>query len=507
MRGGLPVDLLQDIARRLQILCGIVPVVATTGAIATRVTGTGGAPSPFLFDGVLLFWVASLTILIVIRRGRLPAQRLLDVGMVYGIVVAGIAALVTVPLNWLVTPRQSLLWSPVAVWVLIFPMIVPNTTKRTLIAALLAAAMEPLALLLYVRLGQGSFPPGPVFARAMWGNLTAVGIAVIASRVLYRLGEKLTQARALGSYQLEGLLGEGGMGQVFRGRHRLLARPSAIKIITPSRIGVDSRDDVERIFRRFEREAQTTALLESPHTIEVYDFGLGRDGTFYYVMELLDGLDLYELVNRYGPQPPERVVWLVRQACHSLYEAHERGLVHRDIKPGNLFTCRVGMDVDILKVLDFGLVLPRERSGSGLSAENEAIPVGTPMYMAPEAIMAGPDMPVDHSIDLYALGCSAYWLLSGRNVFEKANQAALMMAHLKEPPRPVSEVAPQPVPAGLEAAVMACLAKLPEDRPRTARELSDRLQALDLEREWTPERRNAWWALHDSRKPAAQPAG
>jgi serine/threonine-protein kinase len=201
------------------------------------------------------------------------------------------------------------------------------------------------------------------------------------------------------------------------------------------------------------------------------------------------------------------VVWLVRQACHSLYEAHERGLVHRDIKPGNLFLCRIGMDVDVLKVLDFGLVLPPREHRKGLSAEVETMPVGTPMYMAPEAVMAGPDVPINHSVDLYALGCAAYWLLSGRNVFERSDAGALMMAHLKQVPIPVSEVAPQPVPAGLESIVMACLAKDPADRPQTARELSDRLEALDLEREWTPERRVAWWALHESRKTTAGPSG
>jgi hypothetical protein len=499
VKRGLPVDLLQDIARRLQILCAIVVIVATTGTLATKITGTG-VPSPLRFGGVGALWLASLAVVLVVRRGRLSSERLLDLGMAYGVLVALIGAIVSVPANWFASARQPLLWSPVAVWVLIFPIVIPNTTPKTLLAASVAALTEPAAIMFYAAQGLGPFPAFRVFGRAMWGNLTAVGVAVLASRILYGLGEKLSAARSLGSYQLMNLLGEGGMGEVWRAEHRLLARPAAVKLIKPSGVGADSPLGAEHVFRRFEQEAQATAMLKSPHTITVYDFGLARDGTFYYVMELLDGMDLHQLVAEEGPQPPERVIYLLRQACHSLYEAHEHGLVHRDIKPGNLFLCRSGIDFDVLKVLDFGLVLPRSGRfvGDG-KLEDDTAPTGTPQYMAPEAIMASAEDPVDLRVDIYALGCTAYWLLAGRDVFVKASAMALVVAHLNEAPPPLNSVAPEPVPAELEAVVMACLAKDPNDRPASALDLSNRLRAVGLEERWTEERRAVRWAMHDAR--------
>jgi serine/threonine-protein kinase len=224
----------------------------------------------------------------------------------------------------------------------------------------------------------------------------------------------------------------------------------------------------------------------------VYDYGIARDGTFYYVMELLDGIDLFALVDDYGPQPPERVVHLLRQACHSLHEAHERGLIHRDIKPANLFICRYGLDVDFVKVLDFGLVKPRETPGADLRLTHADALTGTPTYMAPEAILA-PER-IDGRADLYALGCVAYFLLSGHDVFQGSSIPAMLVAHAQQPPAPLAQRASQAVPPELDALVLACLAKNPNERPRTAEELSLRLAALGLEERWTPERARAWWA-------------
>jgi serine/threonine-protein kinase len=280
------------------------------------------------------------------------------------------------------------------------------------------------------------------------------------------------------------------MGEVWKATHRLLARPAAVKLIGPDVLGDADQALVASLFQRFEREAQATAALSSPHTIGVYDFGIAQDGTFYYVMELLDGLDVHTLVSRHGPQPAERVVHILRQACHSLAEAHARGVVHRDIKPANIFICRYGLDVDFVKVLDFGLVGEIQRASAPDThlTHPDAI-VGTPAFLAPEAITG--ETPVDGRSDLYGLGCVAYWMLTGRDVFVKPNAMTLLAAHLKDRPDPVGRHAA--VPRDLEAAVMSCLEKDPARRPQTGTELSQRLAETRLETEWTAARATEWW--------------
>jgi serine/threonine-protein kinase len=328
----------------------------------------------------------------------------------------------------------------------------------------------------------------------LWPNGVAVLCALAITRVIYRLGQKLEAARAVGNYHLTARLGEGGMGEVWEASHRLLHRPAAVKLISAA--AMDTNPEVAaRVFSRFEREAQATAQLQSPHTVHVYDFGVTRDGTFYYVMEILDGLDLHHLVEESGPQPAERVVYILRQACHSLDEAHARGLIHRDIKPANIYLCRYGLDVDFVKVLDFGLVKPREEPtaaavGAPRLTEQMAL-TGTPGFIAPEAMLS--DSPIDGRADLYSLGCVAYWLLTGREVFEHTATMALLMAHANQPPPPPSTRGAD-VPPGLEAIVMALLEKDPAKRPQTAKDLAARLAALRLEERWTAARRDAWWA-------------
>ncbi len=205
------------------------------------------------------------------------------------------------------------------------------------------------------------------------------------------LGRRLRAAQELGSYQLVELLGRGGMGEVWRAQHRLLARSAAIKLVRPEVLGASGRAEGKILMlRRFEREAQATAALSSPHTIRVFDFGVTRDGTFYYVMELLAGRDLESLVREFGPVPADRAVYLLRQVCHSLADAHARGLVHRDIKPANIYVCRMGLEYDFVKVLDFGLVKFNDQRRAGaqetlLTASHTT--TGTPAFMAPEIIL------------------------------------------------------------------------------------------------------------------------
>jgi len=245
---------------------------------------------------------------------------------------------------------------------------------------------------------------------------------------------------------------------------------------------------------RFEREATTTASLRSPHTVDLYDFGRTAAGDFFYVMELLEGDTLEELVEHHGPLPAERVIHLLEQACASLAEAHERELVHRDLKPANLMACRLGLQRDFLKVLDFGLVATVRGRGSDPKLTGDDAILGTPAYMPPEQ---GRGDETDPRSDVYALGCVAYWLLTGTTVFDQVKAVPMILDHIGTAPTPPTKRLGRPILPELEDLVLECLAKDPADRPPSASELARRLRQIPLETPWTPERANAWWDEHE----------
>jgi len=296
----------------------------------------------------------------------------------------------------------------------------------------------------------------------------------------------LDEGLPLGLYRLMEKLGEGGMGEVWRARHQLLARPCAVKLIRPELLGEKNR---EAATERFRLEARSIARLSSPNTVRLYDFGVSETGSFYFVMELLSGMDLSSLVQRFGPMAPERVVHLLRQACRSLGEAHTAGLLHRDIKPHNLYLCRLGLDFDVLKVLDFGLV---KSASDTTQITAEGILTGTPAYMPPERVIGGT---ADARSDLYSLGCVAYWMLTGRTLFT-GEPMAVMIHHARTAPQPPSKVAGRPIPEHLEEIVMACLEKTPDKRPSSAVELWRELGEVPLTTPWTLERAEGWWREH-----------
>jgi serine/threonine-protein kinase len=313
--------------------------------------------------------------------------------------------------------------------------------------------------------------------------------------VVYALGAEVSRARELGSYRLVERLGEGGMGEVWRAQHRLLARPAAIKLIRPLLDG-DGRSGVsEDAQRRFEREAQVIARLRSPHTVDLFDFGIAADGGFYYVMELLEGLDAETLVRRTGPIPAARAIYLLRQVCHSLSEAESCGLVHRDIKPANIFLCRYGEEYDFVKVLDFGIVKPtQDTEETGLALTREMSIHGTPAYIAPEQALG--DANLDGRADIYATGCVAYWLITGQLVFDAPTPMALLLHHTQTPPVPPSARTELPIPEALDGLILSCLAKDRALRPQSARELSRRLAAIEGANAWTEDLARDWWGRH-----------
>jgi DNA-binding NtrC family response regulator len=297
----------------------------------------------------------------------------------------------------------------------------------------------------------------------------------------------LDEGLPLGHYRLVSKLGEGGMGEVWRARHQLLARPCAVKLIRPDRLGGASRDAA---VERFRLEARAISRLTSPNTVRLYDFGVSETGSLYFVMELLDGLDLASLVQRFGPMPAARVVTVLRQACRSLAEAHEAGLLHRDIKPHNLFLCRLGVDFDVVKVLDFGLVKSVGEDDAHLTADGAL--TGTPAYMPPERVTGGPG---GETSDLYSLGCVAFWMLTGKPLFT-GDPMAMLVHHVRTSPRRPTEALGAPVPEAVERVVLDCLAKEPSRRPPSAIELDRRLAEIERAEPWPEAEAERWWREH-----------
>ena len=392
------------------------------------------------------------------------------------------------------TNPQWLGLSWVAVWTMLFTVVVPTSPKRTLISALLSVSAVPVVVAIA---GTRYLAPSPIpqlFFGFTLPYLLVVLMAYVGSHVVYGLGKEVSRARELGSYVLVDRIGQGGMGEVWRAKHRLLARPAAIKLIRPALTSAEGSELSAEVRRRFELEAQTISSLRSPHTVNLYDFGVADDGAFYYVMELLDGLDADSLVRRAGAMPPERVIAILRQVCHSLSEAEANGLVHRDIKPANIFLCRYGEDFDFVKVLDFGIVKAVDNNSSDTRLSlmtSENVVRGTPSFIAPEQALGSAT--IDGRADIYSLGCVAYWLLTGELVFTAETQMGLLIHHAHTLPTPPSQRTNRPIPPALEELIMACLAKDPGLRPQSARELSDRLARIALPDEWTPERAKQWW--------------
>jgi serine/threonine-protein kinase len=382
----------------------------------------------------------------------------------------------------------------IALVILIFAMIAPGNPRRMLVASLIAASFDPLAyLLMWLTGGQH-----PTLVRALiycWPSYASAFVVVVPAKVLHRLGRRLKEAQELGSYQLIEKLGQGGMGEVWRAEHRLLARDAAIKLVSPELLGARDEAESQHALRRFEREAQATAALNSPHTIQVFDFGITQEGIFYYVMELLTGRDLETLVREFGPLPASRAVYLLRQICHSLADAHAHGMVHRDIKPANIYVCRKGLDYDFAKVLDFGLVKIRKRPNTDDSLITMAQgPTGTPAYMAPECILG--DVEVDRRADVYALGCVAYFALTGSLVFEADNSLKMLMQHLHTQPTRPSERTELPIPRELDDLIMACLQKDPALRPQNAGELLNMAYGCHCNDSWGQKEARDWWQVH-----------
>lgn len=370
---------------------------------------------------------------------------------------------------------------------ILFALLVPSPPRQSFLVSAACALTMPLGIAVLAATGRVP-ASGSAIVSSSLAALVGFGLAVVAARTLHGARREAAAARRMGGYELLAPLGQGGMGEVWEARHLMLARPAAVKLILAERLqgAAEARD---MMIQRFTREAQVTASLRSPHTVQLFDFGVSDDGVLYYAMELLKGVNLEHFVYTHGAVEPRRAVHWLRQVCHSLGEAHASGLTHRDLKPANLLLCHHGREHDFVKVLDFGLARPAVRDGDA-RLTREGAWLGSPGWMAPEQIFDGAIGP---SSDLYAVGCIAYWLLAGTRPFETAERGELLRQHAQVMPPPLAERAAQPIPPALDAVVMACLAKDPAARPRDSDALGLALAASVAGEPWSHVHAEAWW--------------
>jgi len=384
---------------------------------------------------------------------------------------------------------------PMPFWLLLvftYAMFIPNTWRRAaLVIGVMALAPGLLvAGMILAHPEVGAVVTALDLVQHVLTMFVAAVAAVFGTHLINRLRREALEAKQVGQYRLIAPLGAGGMGEVFLAEHQMLKRASAVKLIRPEQAGDP------RALARFEREVQMTARLSHWNTVEIYDYGRTEDGAFFYVMEYLPGLSLEELLERHGPLPAERVVHLLRQTCQGLREAHAIGLIHRDIKLGNIFAAQRGGLYDVAKLLDFGLVKPVAEIASVRLTQEGGIS-GTPLFMSPEQARGGDD--VDARSDIYSVGAVAYALLSGRPPFERTTPMEVIVAHVHDDPPPLSELEPD-VPADLEAVILRCLAKRPQDRFQDADSLEQALSECAAANRWTQSRAARWWRERDQTK-------
>jgi tRNA A-37 threonylcarbamoyl transferase component Bud32 len=498
----IPDDLLREASRRLEIMALLAAVLWAVGSILWHVRARPDSSGLHLYpyessDNIAVFSViASLAVYYYVRTTKRDSKFILNLGLVYMVLMAMAIGLIG---HWYTDPVEpDMSVNPTVSWIgvllLIFAAVIPSSPRKIVIAGFIAASMGPIGMLVAKARGVWDFGPSVKAFLMHSPDFILIGAAVVVARVVTRLGQQVSKAREMGSYQLGDLLKRGGMGEVYKATHTMLARPAAIKLIRPEMLGGDNGDDAQIAVKRFHREAEAAANLRSPHTVELFDFGVTEDQTLYFVMELLQGMDLESMVKQCGPLAPARVIHILRQVCESLEEAHARGLVHRDIKPANIHVGHVGIRDDFVKVLDFGLVKSVAVSSEVSLGTAVGRTPGTPAYMAPEMALGET---VDGRADLYALGCVAYYLLTGKLVFDAENTFQMVAKHLNHTPVAPSVRGGIEIPAELEQLVLSCLAKNPDARPATAANLSDALASLDI-KPWTDAEAKEWWTVNQN---------
>jgi eukaryotic-like serine/threonine-protein kinase len=488
----LPPELLEKSVSRLcwiSILCAVttVALLGLEGLFQPEFSQAFQLASIRLTILGILFLTAGF--IAVQQFGWVRKEVLLDLGIVFQVAIAFSIAMFETTFDW--NPNVPVLGhSGVAIWLALCGLLLPNAPLKSAIAAVLSALSWPLAY--YLNLQLHGFTPLPWNRLIIWVGpllLVAIWMYVLNSR-MYSMQWRQLKAEDLGSYKLDYLIGKGGMGEVWRARHTMLARDAAVKLIRGDVLAGASGRQESVIRQRFEREAKATASLRSPHTVALYDFGRTNDNTYYYVMELLDGIDLQTIVERFGPMHSGRVAKILLGVAASLNEAHKAGMVHRDIKPKNLILAKLGLEYDFVKVLDFGLVKSKYLEDDAKLLTMDGTATGTPAYLAPEIAMG--EKQIDGRADLYSLGCVAYFLLTGKLVFDEPSLTAMALAHVQKKPKSPGELGIA-VPPGLEAIVMKLLEKSPNDRFSSAEDLHRQIRNLNDLPKWCEDAASQWW--------------
>ncbi|HKY97788.1 MAG TPA: serine/threonine-protein kinase [Gemmatimonadaceae bacterium] len=492
----IPQDLLREASQRLAIMCLMAAILWIAATILWHVTWPSLHPGqtwPGIKASEWLGYasgIASFLVWLLIRRQKWEPEVFLKIGLAYMILSCFSVGMV---MHWGLPESEMMMVqiSWVGVVILMFAALLPTEPKVMLVAGLAAAFMSPLTMIITHVHGLSAIEAFKAGMLMHYPDFLIAFASVGVAAVVTRLGKQVSKAREMGSYQLGELIKRGGMGEIYKATHRMLARPAAIKLIRPEMLGGADGETAELAIKRFKREAEAAANLRSPHTVELFDFGVTEDNTLYFVMELLDGVDLETLVREGGPLPPRRVIHILRQVCESLAEAHESGLVHRDIKPANIHLGKAGVRRDHVKVLDFGLVksVKQEPMGDSLATAVGRTP-GTPAYMAPEMMLSET---IDSRADIYALGCVGYYLLTGKLVFDASNAFQMIANHLRSEPVPPSVRGNVDIPRPLETMILKCLAKKQDDRYASVLEMSKDLAAINL-KPWSEEEALAAWA-------------
>ncbi|RCS42119.1 serine/threonine protein kinase [Bremerella cremea] len=431
------------------------------------------------------------------RRGLLQMQEL---------VTFGLPALFLLLLQYhtmqICAVRHQMLQNPAPGWLLlifIYALFIPNKWQR---AAMVIGAMvmAPIALLAYAWATDGAcaavmYGSPEMMAEIAMKMILCGGVAVFGVYTINVLRTEAFHAKQLGQYRLSRSLGAGGMGEVYLAHHYLMKRPCAIKIIRPEKAG-DSN-----VLARFEREVHASSKLSHWNNIDIYDYGRTEDGTFYYVMEYLPGLNVSDLVHRFGPLPPGRVIHLLRQICDALNEAHSQGMIHRDIKPANVFAAKRGGYFDVAKLLDFGLAKPIA-STEDSNLTQEGMITGSPLFMSPE--QASGESEPDNRSDIYSVGVLAYFMLTGHAPFEYERPIKVIIAHAHEPVVPPSQLV-STIPEDLEAIVLRCLEKDPNKRFQAILDMADDLEKCEAYGTWHQKDAVRWWTENETIAECPQP--
>jgi serine/threonine-protein kinase len=488
----LPIDVMEKAVRRLGWL-SVFYAISIHAVHWSRHYGIASqSMNPYgetlMYVGLFGGTIAALLMALLTWTRKLSIINILEVGLVFEVVGAFCIGLMEHSLG----PSIDQLtrgWSGIVVWTTFFVLVIPAPLGKTALAAISSVLMGPFTFLLYTVVYQQPLPDLGLAAVVFGPQFLFLLVAIVMSRFVYSLGIDLNKARAVGSYELVELLGRGGMGEVWKAKHRMLARPAALKVIPANAIEPGQFGVTTTALRRFEREAQATAALRSPNTVHIYDFGVTGNGSLYYAMELLDGLDLETLVKEHGPVPAERAIHFLLGISSSLEEAHSLGVIHRDIKPANVFASRLGIEYDFVKVLDFGLARFGNIDATRMTLDG--VMSGTPAYMSPEAATGSLD--IDGRADIYSLGCVAYWLLTGKFVFEAENALGMAFHHVNTAPVPPSLRTELPIPRDLERLIMDCLEKDRNRRPASIAEVARRLRAMKGIDVWSRDQAIHWW--------------